>query len=186
MTGGHDYARPHGGTFIARLEKSKDRSGDEEVAMEIRRGGWVVVAVTCAGLLAGACTRTDEGVRIHTEEAGERAEEAIDNAGDTLERGAAEVERVAGPMIDDASITAKVKAKLAADPEVQALQIDVDTVANVVTLNGTVEVAAHSAEAEKLARGTEGVRQVVNRLTVTGGGAPGSAAAPLTAATPLR
>ena len=69
-------------------------------------------------------------------------------------------------QIDDASITTQVKSKLAADPEVAAHNIDVDTNEGVVTLSGRVDDGAERAEAEKLARNTDGVRRVINNLKV--------------------
>ena len=69
-------------------------------------------------------------------------------------------------QIDDAAITAAVKAKFAADPEVSAIDIDVDTNEGVVTLSGRVETADQSREAAKLAADTDGVRRVINNLSV--------------------
>src|SRR5688572_2147611 len=47
------------------------------------------------------------------------------------------VEQV-GAVLDDASVTAKVKSALIAEPGLSGLAIDVDTAQNVVTLNGSV------------------------------------------------
>ena len=66
----------------------------------------------------------------------------------------------------DVGITTAVKARFAADHAVKAYQIDVDTQSGVVTLSGTVENAAAEEQAVRLARETEGVANVVNRLTV--------------------
>jgi hyperosmotically inducible protein len=74
--------------------------------------------------------------------------------------------QTAGRQIDDAEITASVKAKLAADPEVKSHEIDVDTLDGEVRLSGIVDDSATRAEAEKLARGTDGVRRVKNELKV--------------------
>jgi hyperosmotically inducible protein len=73
----------------------------------------------------------------------------------------------------DPGITTSVKSKLAADDTVKAYQIDVDTKDRVVTLTGKVGTAAAKEQAVQIARGTEGVREVVDNLTV----APGEAAA---------
>ena len=67
----------------------------------------------------------------------------------------------------DAGVTAKVKAKLAADDTVKAYQIDVDTQRKVVTLAGNVESAAAKAQALRLARETEGVASVIDKVKVT-------------------
>lgn len=48
-------------------------------------------------------------------------------------------ERSAGTMLDDATITAKVKTELIGDKSVKARNIDVDTVAGVVVLSGYVD-----------------------------------------------
>lgn len=65
----------------------------------------------------------------------------------------------------DATITAAVKAKLLGDPDVSGLAIDVDTEDGVVTLSGRVNTAAEKAEAIRLARETDGVRSVTDKLT---------------------
>jgi hyperosmotically inducible protein len=71
-----------------------------------------------------------------------------------------------GEEIDDATITTKVEARLTADPDVSAFNVDADTNEGVVRLSGTVETAEAKAEAEKLARETEGVRRVINEIKV--------------------
>ena len=75
-------------------------------------------------------------------------------------------DKTAGETIDDAVIVARVKTKLAADLEVAATNIDVDSEMGTVTLSGMVKTAEAKAEAEKLAAGTKGVKHVHNRLTV--------------------
>lgn len=71
-----------------------------------------------------------------------------------------------GEQIDDATITAKIKAKLAGDPEVNALNVDVDTQDRVVRLSGTVEKETARREAAKIARRTRGVKRVENDLEI--------------------
>jgi hyperosmotically inducible periplasmic protein len=118
---------------------------------------------------ASACRRTDEGFRVEGERVAEGAREAgeaLEAAGEQVGEAAQELERRAQPLVEDAALTARVKAKLAADPEVRAYTIDVDTLDQVVTLSGRVESATIRAEAEKLARGTSGVRGVRNNLLV--------------------
>jgi hyperosmotically inducible protein len=69
-------------------------------------------------------------------------------------------------QISDDIITSKVKAKLAADPEVNPFEIDVDTQEGVVRLSGWVDKSSQRTEAEKLTRQTKGVRSVENELEV--------------------
>lgn len=71
-----------------------------------------------------------------------------------------------GQQVDDAALTTKVKSKLAADPEVNPFNIDVDTQDGIVTLRGQVEDAEAKTEAGKLARNTDGVRGVRNLIEV--------------------
>ncbi len=71
-----------------------------------------------------------------------------------------------GDILDDASVTAKVKTALIAEPGLRALEIDVDTRDNIVTLKGTVHSDAARGEVERIALKLSGVKQVVNNLTV--------------------
>jgi osmotically-inducible protein OsmY len=66
----------------------------------------------------------------------------------------------------DVGISASVKSKLAADDLVKARRIDVDTRDKVVTLSGEVMSSAEETQALQLARNTEGVVDVVDRLSV--------------------
>lgn len=67
----------------------------------------------------------------------------------------------------DTGITTAVKSKFAADDTVKAYQIDVTTENKVVTLAGNVETSAAKEQAVLLARNTDGVREVVDRLVVS-------------------
>ena len=59
-----------------------------------------------------------------------------------------------GQMADDGTITAKVKAKLAASAEINPFNVDVATSQGIVSLVGRVKTAAQKAEAERIARET--------------------------------
>ncbi len=71
-----------------------------------------------------------------------------------------------GERLDDAGMTAKVKAKLAADPQVNPFKIDVDTTDAIVTLSGSVSSSQAKEEAEKHARSVKNVKDVRNMLKV--------------------
>ena len=66
----------------------------------------------------------------------------------------------ASEAVDDTTITAKVKSSFIADPVVSATAIDVDTLAETVSLNGIVTSEQERQRAIQLARSTQGVRQV--------------------------
>ncbi len=74
-----------------------------------------------------------------------------------------------GQRVDDASITAKVKSALVAEPNVPGMLINVDTNAGQVTLRGRVENRTQVERAVEVARGVEGVRRVDNQLTTSAG-----------------
>ncbi len=76
--------------------------------------------------------------------------------------------KTAGETVDDASITAAVKTKLAAEKAATLTRIDVDTNRGTVYLNGTVDSAEMKTRAGELARQVRGVREVVNNLKVGG------------------
>lgn len=79
-----------------------------------------------------------------------------------------DLERVA----NDATVSARVKARIAANPVVDALDIDVDTLQGIVTLSGVVDDESERSSAELVARDTPGVRDVRNELEVRGQLAP--------------
>ena len=74
--------------------------------------------------------------------------------------------RSAAEATEDAAITGKVKSALALDSTVKALDINVDTFRNVVTLKGNVASQAVANKAVEIARGVSGVKSVVNKLSV--------------------
>jgi osmotically-inducible protein OsmY len=82
-----------------------------------------------------------------------------------------------GCAATDPGITTKVKSKLAADEVVSASKIDVTTRDKVVTLSGTVGSDAERERAVQLARQTEGVANVENRLMVRNADGTGDAPA---------
>jgi hyperosmotically inducible periplasmic protein len=70
-------------------------------------------------------------------------------------------------VIDDSVITTKVKSVLLADATVKGLNISVDTVGGTVTLTGTASSQDERAKAASLAASVEGVRNVVNRISLS-------------------
>jgi hyperosmotically inducible protein len=68
--------------------------------------------------------------------------------------------------VGEASLTGKIKAKMALDDTIKARAIDVSTEDRTVTLSGTVQSKAEHDRALALARETEGVSNVIDRLEV--------------------
>lgn len=122
--------------------------------------------------LDSAIARTER----KADELGARAENALDSAQVRAEHATADakaaVESAAGKMadtIDDATITAHVSARLAGDPELSALKIDVSTHDGRVTLSGPAPSEAARARAAELAVSVKGVTGIDNRLQVKAG-----------------
>ena len=67
----------------------------------------------------------------------------------------------------DVWLTAKIQSKYFLDDEVKGHEINVETNNAVVTLNGTIENEAQRRQAIAIARSTEGVKDVVDRLQVS-------------------
>jgi osmotically-inducible protein OsmY len=82
------------------------------------------------------------------------------------ERTGADGKRTFGGWVDDATTTAAVKAKLVGNSNTTGLQIDVDTMNDLVTLSGEVSSAEMSQLAEEIARNTGDVKDVRNQLVV--------------------
>ena len=94
--------------------------------------------------------------------AAKRAENATERAADKVENAGEKVAAAAG----DAATTAKVKARLMAEPGIDSLQIDVDTNNGRVTLSGEVDTPQNKARAKELAGSIEGVTGVIDRLSM--------------------
>jgi osmotically-inducible protein OsmY len=84
-----------------------------------------------------------------------------------------DADRTVGEVIDDAAITASVKAKLLEDDRTEGFDINVDTKNGRVTLKGGADSLADKTIAGDIARTTDGVVAVDNQLTVA---APGTEA----------
>ena len=101
----------------------------------------------------------------------ERPIDTVDSAkvkevGAELGAKASEAASAAQTAIADGSITAKIKAKLALDDTVKSRDINVDYSNGVVTLSGQVATAAERKRALDLARETNGVKSVDDKLTM--------------------
>ena len=71
-----------------------------------------------------------------------------------------------GEKIDDAWITTKINWFFVGEDTLKHSKINVDTKNNVVTLSGTVTNLAGKNRAAQLARQTDGVKNVINNLTI--------------------
>jgi len=132
------------------VELARNTEGVRDVVDQLT----VTPGVTPAGMDDKIQGEAKEAAR----EADAKTDEAQRKAGDATDR--------AGDAAGNAALTAKVKTKFLANDDISGLKIDVDSNKGVVTLTGTVSTAAEKALALKVAKGTDGVKSVVDRLKV--------------------
>jgi hyperosmotically inducible protein len=92
----------------------------------------------------------------------EKAGDKMDQATEKLSEQTAKT----GALLEDTSITAKIKTAILEAPGLKSLDIKVDTVGGVATLTGTVDSQANSDKAKQVAGAVSGVKQVENKLIV--------------------
>ena len=92
-------------------------------------------------------------------------EQARERGAELGERAAIAVAKVEETAAE-ATITTKIKAKMALDDLVNARRIDVSTTGSTVTLRGSVESEAERERAVRLAKETHGVAQVEDKLDI--------------------
>ena len=134
-----------------------------------------VLAVSALALGLAACSKTEEptvGQRMDsavekTEQAAADARVKADNAMQNADNTGKDAANSAMTAVDDATITARVNASLAQDPDLSALKINVDTVNGKVTLHGPAPSTVARDRAESLAKAVDGVTAVNNQLVVT-------------------
>lgn len=110
----------------------------------------------------------DRGIDNPSQQASQsadKAEDKMDQAKSTMSEKTAE----AGTTMADATITAKVKSALIAEPGLKAAGIDVVTEKGVVSLFGTTGSDANRSRATQLAAAVEGVKAVENNLAIVQG-----------------
>jgi osmotically-inducible protein OsmY len=74
-----------------------------------------------------------------------------------------------GEYVDDATITSRVKTRMAEDPQVGAMRLQVETLNGTVQLSGFATSAAEKARAAEIARSVPNVKRVRNDIVVRTG-----------------
>lgn len=76
-------------------------------------------------------------------------------------------ENSVGEFVKDSAITTQIKAKVLAAKDIDSLHIKVDTDnSGIVVLTGAVKSAAEKERIHDIAHSVDGVRKVVNKLTI--------------------
>jgi hyperosmotically inducible protein len=127
----------------------------------------LIVLVAVAGFFLGwwGAGLTSPG-RDTVGTAGRTGAERAKQVGQDISQKTAEAAKRAEEALSDGALTAKIKAKMTLDDTVKALDLNVDTVDGVVTVTGKVRTRAERDRALALARETNGVRNVVDRITL--------------------
>ena len=99
---------------------------------------------------------------VNVEAARKRGAELATSAADKGREAATKLEGA----LTEGALTTKIKSKMALDDSVKARTISVDTAGSVVTLTGIVGSNAERVRAERLAKETDGVTKVVDKLEV--------------------
>lgn len=131
-------------------------------------------------LALGACgdrevASTDPRNDSSTQVTGQATEISKDEKNDTSVMGAsgqnkdATASTTMGEKIDDAQIVTKIKTDFAADKDIGAMSIDVDSKDGMVTLSGTVPNSEAKVRADQIAKSTKDVKTVINQLEVKAG-----------------
>lgn len=92
---------------------------------------------------------------------------ARERAADLGEKAAVATQKIQ-ETVAEATLTTKIKAKMALDDSLKARKIEVSTNGSTVTVSGEVPTSAARARALALARETDGVSVVVDHLEITG------------------
>lgn len=100
------------------------------------------------------------------ENAAREAGAAARDAGATAREKTSQAADATMRAIEDGRLTTKIKAKMALDDSVKALDLNVDTKDTVVTVSGQVRSEAERQRALALVRETDGVTRVIDQLRI--------------------
>ena len=123
----------------------------------------VAVAFLLMGYFGGLRTRDALSTRADVPQTSDAVDRARARGAEIGEKAAIAATKVE-ETIDEAALTAKIKAKMALDDSVKARAINVTTHGTTVTLSGTVESDTERTRALTLARETDRVTKVVDDL----------------------
>ena len=107
-------------------------------------------------------TETGKAIKETTEKTREAISDKAMSTGDAI----GEKAEAAGEYMDDAAITAKIKAEIFSDPLLKVKQINVTTTNQVVKLTGDVDSQQSIDRAMEIARSVKNVKSVENELVI--------------------
>jgi hyperosmotically inducible periplasmic protein len=150
--------------------------------------GLILGVVVCAGLVwylgskpehqeAGPTTNTLKNAAVETKDVVQQKVDSLNlsttnikaelaNTGAIIRRKAQDAGQYVADATADTRITADIKGKLVADPNLSALSISVSTTDGLVTMSGAASSPENIRHAVDLAWNTDGVRGVVSTIQV--------------------
>ena len=126
------------------------------------------IGVMLASLLGLAACKQD-GPAGPAEKAGQKIDKAVDQAGKKIEKAGqtlSDTSKKTGVYMDDAAITAKIKAEIASDPLLKVSEITVTTTNGMVKLTGLVDSSQSIDRALEITRSIKDVKSTENGLVV--------------------
>jgi len=130
-----------------------DNNHRREVTMKVRILMSVVPTMLLAFVLNGTALA-------------QSASQSMDSAGRSAAGAVNDVVKGTATAISDTALTTKIKTALNTDSEIHHTRIHVTTRGGVVILRGRVPSSVMKDRAEKIARDTEGVKDVKNQLEI--------------------
>lgn len=135
-------------TGVVRVQNQIEVARDTNVGDKVRTGTETAV------------NKTGEAVGTAAEKTGEAVGTAAKKTGEGLKE--------TGEVVSDTWITTKVKTHFSGSDTLEGSNITVNTKDGIVTLSGSVRSDVQRAKATEIAKGTRGVKNVVDKLTVPG------------------
>jgi hyperosmotically inducible protein len=127
---------------------------------------FMILLVAVGGYFLGWWGGADLPNREAVTSAAQTGAERAKQAGQEISQKTAEAAKTAQHALSDGALTGKIKAKMALDDTVKALDLNIDTTDGIVTVTGSVRSVAERERALALARETNGVVRVVDRMVI--------------------
>jgi hyperosmotically inducible periplasmic protein len=137
----------------------------------MKSAAWI--AAPAIALLALASSPVPVRATLTPQSVGEKTKDGAEKVKDAVVKGATvaadktkEGLSKTGEVMTDEWVTGRVHARFVHEDLLKGSDISVNTSKHVVTLTGTVTARSGRTRATTVARGTEGVHRVINRLTI--------------------
>jgi hyperosmotically inducible protein len=134
--------------------------------MSLSHRGFLIVVILSVFIGLAGCEQKGTA-----EKAGEKIDQAAAKVGQKIagaKEAVSDKTQKTGEYLDDAAITAKIKAEILSDPLLKVSQINVITTNGVVTLSGDVDSQQSIDRATEIAQSVKDVKSVENSLVVKG------------------